>query len=101
MNGINCLIREGGFKSIQVTTVVTHKNIGQLNELFKIFNDMDIDSWRVINMEPMGRAKEHPELILTPDDYRTMFEFIRNKRMQASLSVMDAVTTSDWNMNVR
>ena len=81
MNGINCLIREGGFKSIQVTTVVTHKNIGQLNELYKIFNEMDIDSWRVVNMEPMGRAKEHPDLILTPDDYRYLFEFIRNKRM--------------------
>ena len=82
MEGIESLLRCGGLEHVQVTTVVTHKNIGELDELFRIFNDMDIDSWRVINMEPMGRAKEHPELILTPDDYRTMFEFIRNKRMQ-------------------
>ena len=82
MRGIQNLIDEKAFQNVQVTTVVTHKNIGELDELFRIFNDMDIDSWRVINMEPMGRAKEHPELILTPDDYRTMFEFIRNKRMQ-------------------
>lgn len=81
MNGIECLIREGGFHSVQVTTVVTHQNIGQLDELFRIFDGMDIDSWRVINIEPMGRAKNHPELLLTPDDYRTMFEFIRNKRI--------------------
>ena len=82
MSGIESLLRVGGFQSVQITTVVTHKNIGQLDELFKIFNEMDIDSWRVINMEPMGRAKDHPELILTPDDYRTLFEFIRTKRMQ-------------------
>ena len=81
MNGINSLLRVGGFESIQVTTVVTHQNIGQLDELFKIFNEMDIDSWRVINMEPMGRAKQHPELILTKEDYQYLFEFIRNKRI--------------------
>lgn len=81
MSGIESLIRVGGFESVQVTTVVTHKSIKELDELFKIFNEMDIDSWRVINMEPMGRAKQHPELILTPDDYRYLFEFIRNKRI--------------------
>ena len=81
MNGIESLIRVGSFDHVQVTTVVTHQNIGQLDELFKIFNEMDIDSWRVINMEPMGRAKQHPELILTKEDYQTLFEFIRNKRI--------------------
>ncbi len=81
MNGIENLIRTGGFKAIQVTTVVTHENIGQLDELYRIFNDMDIDSWRIINIEPMGRALEHPEFILTKDDYVTLFEFIRNKRI--------------------
>ena len=81
MNGIDSLLRVGGFKSIQVTTVVTHQNIGQLDELFAIFNEMDIDSWRVINIEPIGRAKQHPELLLTNEDYVTLFEFIRNKRI--------------------
>lgn len=81
MNGIESLIRTGGFKAIQVTTVVTRENIGQLEELYKILNGMDIDSWRIINIDPIGRAKEHPELLLTPDDYRYMFEYIRNKRI--------------------
>ncbi len=81
MQGIECLLNEGGFQHIQVTTVVTHQNIGELDELFKIFDNMDIDSWRVINMEPMGRAKNYPELLLTKEDYVTLFEFIRNKRI--------------------
>ena len=29
----------------------------------------------------MGRAKQYPDLLLTKEDYRTMFEFIRNKRI--------------------
>ncbi|WP_028518913.1 radical SAM/SPASM domain-containing protein [Ruminococcus flavefaciens] len=81
MSGIESLLRVGGFENVQITTVVTHQNIGQLDELYKIFNEMDIDSWRVINIEPMGRAKQHPELILTKEDYQTIFEFIRNKRI--------------------
>ena len=81
MEGIESLIRNGGFEHVQVTTVVTHKSIGELDELFSIFNEMDIDSWRVVNMEPMGRAKTFPELLLTDDDYRTLFEFIRSKRI--------------------
>ncbi|MBR6872789.1 MAG: radical SAM protein [Ruminococcus sp.] len=81
MQGIENLLEVGGWRNVQVTTVVTHENIGQLDELFGIFDKMDIDSWRVINIEPIGRAKAHPELILTPDDYRYMFEFIRNKRI--------------------
>lgn len=81
LNGVESLIRTGGFKHVQITTVVTHQNIGQLDELYKIFDDMDIDSWRIMNIEPIGRAKQHPEFILTDDDYRYMFEYIRNKRI--------------------
>ena len=80
MEGIQNLINVGKFQHIQVTTVVTHQNINELNQLFEIFDKIDIDSWRVINIEPMGRALQHPELLLTKDDYKYLFEFIRNKR---------------------
>ena len=82
MAGIESLLRVGTFDAVQATTVVTHQNIGHLDELFKIFNEMDLDSWRIINIEPIGRAKDHPELLLTPDDYRYMFEYIRNMRIK-------------------
>jgi radical SAM protein with 4Fe4S-binding SPASM domain len=81
MRGLNILIKEGGFKSIQVTTVVTHKSIKELDALYEIFNKTDINSWRVIGIEPIGRAKEHPDLMLTPEDQKYLFEFIRIKRI--------------------
>ena len=80
MVGIQNLIDVGAFHAIQVTTVVNHGNIGQLDELFAIMDGLDIDSWRVINLEPIGRALLRPDLMLTPDDYRRLFEFIREKR---------------------
>ncbi len=80
MKGLDALIRRGGFRHIQVTTVVHKWNIDELDELYDIMCGIDIDSWRVINLEPIGRAKQHPELLLDPEDYRRMFDFIRSKR---------------------
>ena len=82
MRGIDALIRHGGFQSIQVTTVVNHRNFSELDELFDILCKIDIDSWRVINIEPIGRALDSPDLMLTKDEYRQMFDFIREKRLQ-------------------
>ena len=70
------------FKHIQVTTVVHHQNIGDLDELFEILKGVEIDSWRIINMEQIGRALEHPELMLTDGDYRYLFDYIRDKRSE-------------------
>ena len=81
MQGVQNLINVGGFQAIQITTVVTHQNIKELDAMFEIFKHVDIDSWRIVNMDPIGRAKEHPELLLTKEDYITMFNYIRSKRM--------------------
>ena len=80
MRGIQNLIDENVFDSVQVTSVFNHKNIKELDQMFEIMKGIDIDSWRVINLEPIGRALTRPELMCTPDDLRTMFEFIRQAR---------------------
>ena len=56
--------------------------IEELDALYRIFEDMDIDSWRVIGLEPIGRALLRPELMLTPDDQRRIFSFIYAKRSE-------------------
>ena len=82
MAGIQNLLDVGTFHAVQVTTVVNHDNIGQLDELFHIMDGIDIDSWRVINLEPIGRALLHPNLMLAREDYVRLFDFIREKRAQ-------------------
>ncbi len=81
MAGIRAMIDEG-FEHVQITTVVNHENIGQLDALFDIMDKIDIDSWRVINLEPIGRALDFPEKMMTKDDYRRLFSFIKEKREQ-------------------
>ena len=80
LEGIKNLIEENAFRHVQVTTVVHRKNIGDLPGLFRLLDGIDIDSWRVINMEPIGRALAYPELMLDKEDYKNLFGFIRAMR---------------------
>ncbi|MBQ6470168.1 MAG: radical SAM protein [Lachnospiraceae bacterium] len=82
MEGIRNLIDEHYFHAIQVTTVFNHENLKELDALYDIFKEMDIDSWRVIGLEPIGRALEHPELMLTDEDQRRLFSFIYEQRSE-------------------
>lgn len=80
LKGIESLTRNGNFENIQVTTVINHENINELNDLFDILSNIDINSWRIINIEPIGRANEYSELLLNRDEYKYMFDFIKEKR---------------------
>lgn len=82
MAGIQNLIDENAFQAVQITTVINHKNIEELDELFEIMKSIDIDSWRLANLEPIGRALLRPELMCTKEDYIRLFDFIREKRKQ-------------------
>lgn len=79
VEAVRNLLREE-LDAVQVTTVVTRKNIDQLEELFELVKELDVDSWRVINIEPIGRALELDGYTLTPEEYRRMFSYIRQKR---------------------
>ena len=51
------------------------------------FAKLGVRSWRVINIEPIGRAKEQPELLLGPEDYRRLMDFIVSKRHAGPMTV--------------
>ena len=86
LQGIRNLL-EVGFMHVQITTVVYHKNIGQLQEMYEEFSNVGVRSWRVVNIEPIGRAKTNPELMLSPQEYRQMFDFIEEKRFAGKMEV--------------
>lgn len=85
--GIKNLLAVNGFDHVQITTVVTHRNYPMLDAMYEEFSKIGVRSWRVINIEPIGRAKEQPELLLTPEEYRGMFEFIAAHRFAEKMEV--------------
>lgn len=79
MEGIKNLV-DVGFDHVQITTVIHHSNIDSLDEMYEVVKKTGVRSWRVINIEPIGRAKDNPELMLTKDEYKKLFDFIEKNR---------------------
>ena len=86
INGIKNMINVG-ISHVQITTVVYHKNIGELDKMYEEFQKVGVRSWRVINMEPIGRAKDNPDLMLSKSEYKKLFDFIRRNRFANKMEV--------------
>lgn len=72
------LLKKADFlDELQITTVVNHKNIHELESLYAILQEWGINSWRLAMIDPIGRAKEERELLLTKSDYQEYFEFFK------------------------
>ena len=78
VSGIEALM-SAGLKP-QVTSVFHKGNIDELEPMYSFLSDMGITSWRPINVEPIGRACETGELLLSPEEYARLISFIRTKR---------------------
>lgn len=84
MNGIDVLKKVG--VEPEIVTVVHKNNIHQLNDLYKIFKKFPIYQWRLINIEPIGRANQ-TDLFLNKEEYIKLFTFIENKRLTLNNSI--------------
>ena len=81
MAGIENLMNTG-FEHVQVTTVVSRRNIDHLDEIFNMLLNIEIDSWRLLAIEPIGRALDNNELALTMEDHIKLLQYIKDKRSQ-------------------
>ena len=88
IEGIKNLLEENFFKHVQVTTVVHHENFHELDDMYIFFSKLGIRSWRVINIEPIGRAKDNPELMLSEDELRGLIYFIEDHRFKNKMEVL-------------
>lgn len=67
-------------KPVQVTTVVNKRNKDELDEIYTLMRELNVDSWRVVNVDPIGRALETEDLSLTSDEIVELLYYIREKR---------------------
>ena len=76
-------LQDAGF-SPQVTTVVHADNINELTKMYEFLKCLGITSWRIINVEPIGRACEADSMLLTSFQLKQMLNFIHEKRYDPS-----------------
>ena len=66
-----------------VVTCVNQRSIKQLDEMQEYLWSIGVRNWRLITIDPMGRAADNPELMLTPEQHCQVLDYIREKRKQS------------------
>ena len=85
-----------------VVTCVNQRSIKQLDEMQQYLWSIGVRNWRLITIDPMGRAADNPELQLTPEQHRYVLDYIREKRKQGlHISYSCEGFMPDYEMEIR
>jgi radical SAM enzyme (rSAM/lipoprotein system) len=70
-----------------VVTCVNQKNFDQIPQIKHMLIQMGVKEWRIFTIFPIGRAKNYPELQLTPEQFKTLFDTIKNIRNEGKIKL--------------
>ena len=85
-----------------VVTCVNQRTILQLDEMCEYLWSIGVRHWRLITIDPMGRAAENPELLLSPEQHRQLLNYIREKRKEGlHISYSCEGFMPDYEMEIR
>ena len=87
MNNIKRLKEANFVKHIQVTTVFNKNNINEIESLYKEIEPLNIDSWRIATIDPIGRANEQMDIMLDKNDFKKLLDFIIEKNKKGKLKL--------------
>lgn len=73
---------------IEVTTVVHKRNLADLDALYRLLCERGVGRWKVVNIEPIGRALSHRELWLDPSEFGRLLDFIQEKRFDSTRDIV-------------
>ena len=68
-------------------TCVNRKNLNELPQIFNLLVNLGVKRWRVSNVFPKGRAKDNPLFQLSNEEFRQVFEFIRETKTKKIINV--------------
>jgi radical SAM protein with 4Fe4S-binding SPASM domain len=86
-NGVKSLAQAKFLKDLQITTSVHRQCFGELEEMYKLFSTLGITSWRVMNVDPIGRAEIDKEILLTSEELKKLLSFIKEKRKKCPFKI--------------
>lgn len=66
--------------AFDVVTCVNQRTIDHLPQIRDYLWSLGVRDWRVFGIDPMGRAAQNPELILTDPQFRQLMDFIAAER---------------------
>jgi radical SAM protein with 4Fe4S-binding SPASM domain len=82
------IFKKNKFEIVQATTCVSRYNLDDLPGLYSLFKEIGIDEWRLLTVNPIGRAKQDEMFTLKPLQFRYMLDFIKDCRKNKGLRVV-------------
>lgn len=87
INTIKLLAKGNFMQNLQITTTIHQGNFDQLEEMYRVFTKLPIDSWRVFNVDPIGRAEINKNILLNNKQLKDLLLFIREKRAKSKIDI--------------
>ncbi len=78
ISALKALVESGRFYVEPITTV-NRKNIQELEQMEALIKELGVHSWRLFRTFPRGRAEHYDDLLLRPDEYRYMLDFVKQR----------------------
>jgi radical SAM protein with 4Fe4S-binding SPASM domain len=86
IEAVKLLAKEDFLSDLQITTSVHPEALDQLEQMYETFLPLGINSWRLINIDPIGRA-ENSEVLLNKKGYVKLLDFIKKKRKKSKIDI--------------
>lgn len=68
-----------------VVTCVNTRNFNELEDIKSMLIDLNVSKWRLFIVDPIGRAKDNPELFITDHQFSQLMDFIANNRQYGEI----------------
>ena len=81
---IDMLVATPGF-TFDIVTCVTRRNYPKLDDIKEFLIAKGVRRWRLFTVFPVGRAANDPDMRLTDEEFRGVFEYIRNTRKEGRI----------------
>lgn len=87
LNAVKLLSKKKFLRWNQITTTVHTKNFYELEEMYDVFLKTGINSWRVMKVDPIGRAEVDKEILLNDKQLKGLLDFIKEKRKKSKIDI--------------
>jgi radical SAM enzyme (rSAM/lipoprotein system) len=84
---IEMLAKNPFYQVMDVVTCVNKRSLKQIDRLYALITKLGVKEWRLFTISPIGRAVDHPELMLHADEFIQLLEKIKELRVRDGISV--------------
>ena len=81
---IDLLVATPGF-TFDIVTCVTRRNYPKLDDIKEFLISKGVKRWRLFTVFPVGRAANDPDMRLTDEEFRGVFEYIKSMRKEGRI----------------